>query len=98
MDEQANQRIHALEDELKQLKKDYLKLRADLSDIAASILHRGKEEFNARKDAIIDDTKHRCEDIEKRMSDHPIKTLLVGFGLGFVISYLRRDKNSCCNK
>lgn len=77
-----------LDHEMKNLKDDLAQLRDDLSAISAVLLAHGKAEYAAKKDSILNQGKDSYDNFEQMLRAHPVKALLIGFGVGYIISKL----------
>lgn len=80
--------------DLNELKEDIVKLRSDLSQFATRILERGQSEFSHAKENLIKNGKKTYDSVENKLSEKPVTTLLGAFGIGLLLGYLGKSKNS----
>ena len=83
-----------LDSDLKNLKKDFEKLRADLSHLAANAYEHGKSEFSHATENLYNNGKKKYDSLESKLAEKPMITLVSALGVGFLLGYLGQRKNS----
>ena len=82
--------------DLETLKDDVTKLRADLSQIAKSLLEKGKNERDSAKDRVLeelsydlrsarDKSRETVGTVEHKIQEKPFMSLLIAFLIGLVL-------------
>jgi ElaB/YqjD/DUF883 family membrane-anchored ribosome-binding protein len=86
--------------EMENLKKSFAQLRSDLTSIVGSALGAGKSGAHVVKDhvdSVVDGAKNKLHDlkdkgaesaeaIEQKISDNPLVSVLIAFGVGFLLA------------
>ncbi len=83
-----------LESDLKNLKKDFEKLRSDLSNLTVNAYEQGKSEFSNAKENLVKNGKKTYDTVETRLAERPLTTLFGAMGVGLLLGYLGQRKNS----
>jgi len=92
--------------DLEVLKKSFAQLRTDLTSIVSNALGVGKSGAHLVKEqaaeavdgvknklhSIKDKGVHSAEAIENKIADHPITSILVAFGVGFMLARMFNRK------
>jgi ElaB/YqjD/DUF883 family membrane-anchored ribosome-binding protein len=90
----------ALNSDFETLKRSFNQLRTDLTSLVGSALGAGKTSAHVVKDkaeAAVDGVKHQlhnlkdkgaesAEAIEQKISDHPLTSIVIAFGVGFMVA------------
>ena len=88
-------------DELEALKRDIAQLRADLARLTATLTEDAKSRGRQFRDAASENFEHLAASlkssgnesiaaIEKRIEAHPITSLLIAAGVGYILGSLNR--------
>jgi ElaB/YqjD/DUF883 family membrane-anchored ribosome-binding protein len=86
--------------EMEHLKKSFSQLRTDLTSLVGSALGAGKTGAHVVKEhatAAVDGVKHKVSDlkdkgvetekaIEQKIADHPLASVVIAFGVGFMLA------------
>lgn len=83
-----------LNGDLKNLREDLEKLRADFSNLASNAYEQGKEEFSHARESLLKNGKKQYDVIEDKLSERPMTTLISAFGVGLLLGYLGQRNHS----
>ena len=98
-----------LQEEMQNIKDDVAKLRADVSDLVGLLKDLGAEKAGEAKASVNEELRERlrqavggakergqkaADEVEERIAQHPLSSLLAAFGIGFIIAKLTNGGRS----